>query len=192
LSFVALGVVGLLAVGCGHKTGRTSGDASVDTESVALPDWAPENPSPEFLRAVKVLKPLPAKDASDPSSAAAAAADRLIYAATYEFFGTLSDKQIERLLAAKELKIPVKSLSEEQRSALGRWFDVWREAMRGVSAVHTSGDRLVDLYRFEAEKDLSNVSVGFNVSGHAVNMRFWIRQQDGSEKHGFGNTFATI
>ncbi|UCC69065.1 MAG: hypothetical protein JSV79_03870 [Armatimonadota bacterium] len=195
LSLLILSVAVVLGVGCGQKAGPTSGDAGVDTEGVVLPEWAPEHPSAAFLRAAKVLKPLPVGEASDPISAARAAANHLVYAAAYEVFGTLSDEQMEHLLAAKEIRIPVKTMSDRQRATVDNWFEAGREAERimgGSPAVGASPDRLVLLYRQGAEKDLSNAALRFRISGHAVNIGFAVRRPDGSEFTGGNTTFATI
>jgi len=180
------------AAGCGGKSEQTPAGMTMPSRTEP-PEWAPENPSEEFLRAAQILRPLPPREWIGPAKAALAAANQLVDAASYEFFGTLTNEQIERLVATEKLKIPVRSLSDKQRAVLNHWFDVWREAYQGVSAVHTSGDRLVDLYKLGAAEDLSNVSVGFNVpGGHCVNMRFWIRLPDGDELSCCGNSFATI
>jgi len=50
----------VLAFGCSHRAPqRPSAPAPAPKASVPLPEWAPKDPSPEFLRAAKVLKPMP-------------------------------------------------------------------------------------------------------------------------------------
>ncbi|UCC67630.1 MAG: hypothetical protein JSV79_10995, partial [Armatimonadota bacterium] len=105
--------------------------------SVPLPDWAPENPSPEFLRAAKVLKPMPLETLSPgeeavPGLAAVSARIRETWPAAYGVFGSLTDEQIERFVLTKEVRMPIKSLTATQREALDTWFQTYRQAMKGA------------------------------------------------------------
>ena len=202
---VALGAV---STGCGERTGQPTTTAAQPTQvadTPPLPDWAPENPSPEFLRAARVLKPIPREIVGKyvlGDNASAALVGRLLrtYPAAYEFFGTLSDEQIEHFLSAKEIGIPVRSLTARQRAALDSWFEAWRKAIEGASAEFC--DYLIFLYKVGAQEDLSNVDVGFatvpvgsstseTVSTHCVHIWFWVAHPDGTPVE-CGIAFAQI
>ena len=106
---------------------------SQKTARPVLPEWAPKNPSPEFLRAAQVLKLLPLDIAKSPARTDAENAIRIRgttikWTAAYELFGTLSDEQVERFLQSKpkHLVIPIKQLTQRQRSCAGR-------VLRGLS-----------------------------------------------------------
>jgi len=196
--------IAVTCIGCGKKQTAVT---PTPTTSVPLPEWAPKNPSPEFLRAARVLKPMPAEKI--PGFVGAAEAARLLqtYPAAWEFFGTLTDEQIHQFLTSKPTNMPgeesqastrvlisVRSLTPKQRAALDSYFEAWRKAMQGMpeGTPGFSTDRLVDLYRFGAAQDLSNVDAGFNVAGHSVNITFRIRMADGTVSSGFGCTIASI
>jgi hypothetical protein len=101
----------------------------------------------------------------------------------WELFGSLTDGQIERFRSRRDLRIQVKNLTDKQRAALYRFFDVWRREFKGVSSVTTefSEDWLVDLYKLGAREDLSNVEVQFLVRGRGRAAMFLrSRQPDGS------------
>jgi len=141
---------------------------------VRLPAWSPKNPSAEFIRAAKVLKPLNADTKQDASARVP----------MWECFGALTDKQLksfmkiqqEKLNTAKmnpkslsymkqhygavekdnflvydtrRITIPVKSLPAVQRKA----FDKAIESNRA------------DLLRYGALKDMSNVDLVFDAKG---------------------------
>ncbi|UCC69063.1 MAG: hypothetical protein JSV79_03860, partial [Armatimonadota bacterium] len=120
-----------LAPGCGQPQAQQGpAERPAQTADVPLPDWAPKNPSPEFLRALSVLKPIPLEEltrggGSGPAAEAQALRHRLMWPAAYEFFGTLSDEQIQRFLSSREeekkILIPMQSLTPKQRRA----FDTW-------------------------------------------------------------------
>ena len=186
--------------GCGRQAAEApESGAETRVTDVPLPEWAPENPSPEFLRAARVLKPLPPEMLGGAAQGEAALEAMLArytrsFAAAYEFFGTLSDEQIERFLSTKVIRLPVRSLTSAQRAALDNWFDVFRQAMEGGPP--ELADYLVVLYKEGAAEDLSNVEVGFNAGedmggGHFVHIHFWVRRPDGSVSD-FGTGFAQI
>ncbi|NIM07263.1 MAG: hypothetical protein GTN69_08645 [Armatimonadetes bacterium] len=176
-------------IGCGEKTARpTSGDGSGNAAAVSLPEWTPEDPSPEFLRAAKVLKPLPPEMFQGMAQGNKAMETMLarmheFWPALYELFGTLTDEQIEKFLSAKEIRIPFKSLTAKQSAALDNWFAKYREAMQGLPPeLKLMEDYKIQLYREGADEDFSNVKVGFAAQqGHMVHIQFWIRKSDGSE-----------
>ncbi len=141
-----------------------------------------------------MLKPVPPESLAsasegDQATQAKLQRYRLTYPATYEFFGTLSDQQIERFLASKkkQIRIPVRSLTEVQRAALAHWFDVWREALG------EDHDHRVKLFKLGAREDLSNVDVGFWApGGHSVHIWFWVVEEDGSTGASTSSYFAQI
>ena len=162
--------------------------APAQKPAVPLANWAPKNPSPEFVRAARVLTSMAERPAqsdqpeSDLAARAASARYTRTLPAAWEFFGTLSDGQVERFLATRELRLQVKDLSPKQRAALYRYFEVWREQMKGLPERPTEwgADWLVDLYKFGAREDLSNVQIEFLVRGSArVAMILRVRQPDG-------------
>jgi len=166
---------------------------------MALPGWAPDNPSEEFLRAAAVLKPLPPEvlhsaAQADPAWEATFARYTQSFTAAYELFGTLSDEQVQRFLSSKVIRIATKSATPPQRAALDNWFDAFREAMEGGHP--ELADYLVILYKEGAAEDLSNVDFGFNAGegmggGHMVHVCFWVRKPDGSVGV-HGTAFAQI
>ncbi len=183
-------IIGIAAVvaclGCGKEQKPTEAAPAPKT-SVPLPDWAPENPSPEFLRAAKVLKPFPlgemlrGPEGNDASTRAQVAYATRVWSAAYEFFGTLNDDQTERFLSSKDkhILIPVGSLTPKQRAALDAYFEASRQAGK---------DRLVELYKCGANKDLSNVETGFSARGRSVHISCRVRS--GSNYSGFDDTIA--
>jgi hypothetical protein len=144
-------------------------------------EWMPSNPSPAFLRAAEVLRPV----ALDPPDARYAAT----YPAAYEFFGSFSDEQIEQFVAGKpggetkELLLPVASLSPEQRRAFDAWTKAWGKAQ--------GQDYLAMLSASGADPDLSNVRVGFVASDGTVSVASQIRMPDGGEDS-FCSAFARL
>jgi hypothetical protein len=183
-------VIVCVAAGCGRKAGKTPAAKATPPAGVGLPDWAPKNPSPEFLRAAKVLKPLP-EDAGGGGSP--------LTVAFYEMFGALTDQQIATFLERKqgkvgpdtpdsaralfkekygakevggelvysrnEVSVPFKSLTPAQRRAFERVQAVWSEAMKAED----NEDLLIKLYKIGAKENLSNVDIAFMATGHEVN-----------------------
>jgi hypothetical protein len=164
-----------------------------------LPSWAPKRPSQEFLRAAKVLKPIPPEVQSY----------RPTYVPAWELFGSLTDKQAKQFLTPKQVSQPiaaiepgvqkylrekeqanqvgdklvyysqniyveVKSFSPRQRVLFDSLLSAWREESKGTP----EEDLLVLLYRLGAKKDLSNVQIGFSVRGrHAVDFGYMVVKQ---------------
>jgi hypothetical protein len=200
-------VIGAVAVlltlaGCGHRAEPPAPKAASATKAaVPLPDWAPRNPSPEFLRAAKVLKPLPEEmllEFAGKNGGGPALLERFrrTMPASYELLGALDDRQIEHLRATHEVRIPVKSLTAKQREALDRWFDTWRVALKGAGP--GLEEWLPAIYKLGGKEDLSNVDVGFTavkleggriVAGHIVQVYFWVRQPGGKVGE-IGSSFA--
>ncbi len=138
-----------LLSGCGNGHSPKAGGsapAQSTNASIPLPDWAPANPSREFLRAARVLKPMPSEllDAGargDPTRAATIDKFTRVWPASYEFFGTLTDDQLKRFLSTGQIRIPVKDLTIAQKTALDNWFSAWQRAMKATG----NEDFLVDL-----------------------------------------------
>ncbi len=183
LALLGPSVLLLLPSGCGRETPKESvSDTGGQVTDVALPEWAPENPSREFLRAAKVLTPYPLEqlrgDAASELEAQANIARRSeSYTADYELFGSLTDEQIERFLNTGEVRVPIKSLTKKQRAAFDNWVNT-------SDQLHPNFDPLVTLYKHGAAEDLSNVDFGYSdgAMGPAFQVRldWWVRQPDGT------------
>jgi hypothetical protein len=100
-----------------------------------------------FFGGTRVLKPLPAPGLT-----------RLlapIWTAAYEFFGTMSEEQVDRLRDRGVLRLPLQSLTEAQRSALEVLIEENERSnkrdLRALWAEHG------------AAEDLGNVDVGFKL-----------------------------
>jgi len=167
----------------------------------ALPEWAPEDPSREFVRAARVLKPIP-EDVASYSP---------LWPAAYEFFGTLTDKQVMKFLRPRQMRhaleemseevralfkerygaeevggklvyehrhvsVPFGSLTARQREVFDKLVEGWRETDWGDP---DEADLIVRLYKRGAKEDLSNVEVAFSATGHVVNIDFVVRLPEG-------------
>jgi len=184
----------LVASGCGQRTVQEKpADKPPQTAAVPLPEWAPANPSPEFLRAARVLKPIPREilvNYAEGDKAKEAEIQRCLgtWPAHYEFFGTLTDKQIQQFLSKKQIRIPIRSLTPKQRAAMESFFSEWRLAMKGTE----QPDFLVFLYKRGAKEDFSNVEAGFDAHGGViVHIKFWI-SLSGGEVNEPCNAFACM
>jgi len=185
-----LSVVLLVCIaGCGQSPTQKS--ASVPKAEVPLPEWAPENPSPEFLRAARMLKPLPSEILGPAaaekgiSESAMMAMVAPIWGRAYEFFGSLSDDQMERLRETGVIRLPVRSLAAPQREAMERFIATRDDVLQG--------DLRVTWFKSGAGEDLSNVDVGFALDGHVVAFRWWVRNPDDPESEQTGRDhFATL
>lgn len=159
--------------GCGGpeparpSAGGVQAGGSASTQP--LPDWAPENPSPEFLRAAKVLRGVPMDavgrgDMPEESWRALLGYMKQVNPTLWQLFGSLTDAQIESFLSTRKISIPARDLAPNQRDALEMVLD----ANEG-DAVEISGVTLPDfrtlLYKMGAREDLSNVTIGFRVEG---------------------------
>jgi len=158
--------------------------------AIPLPEWAPKNPSPEFLRAAKVLKPMPSEIEQAQSNVVEGGINdaltrrmRLTHTGAWELFGSLSDAQIGIFLRRRELRLSVRSLAPRHRTILDGWFHSWR------NLTGAAGGKMIDyqvlLYKLGAKENFSNVDVGFIVGdpaerkGHVVSLSFWVRKADG-------------
>jgi hypothetical protein len=183
---------------------------------VDLPEWTPEDPSPEFLRAAKVLNPLPEE---------AGGSGFPLTIAFYEMFGALTDEQIATFLERKQaevpadatddtralfketygasevggelvysrnkVSVPLKSLTPAQRKAFEKVQAVWSEALKAED----KEDLLVKLYKIGAKEDLSNVDASFRAAGHRVSLKLTVMSQtsEGSWRMtSFGMPFAQL
>ena len=180
----------IIASGCGREAAEEPERTPAEATAVPLPEWAPEDPSPEFLRAAQVLKALPLEalggGSGNPAKEAGARRKVAILPAAWALFGSLSDQQIEGFQTTGAVRVPVKSLTTKQRAALDNWFEVFRSVNRGQypPQFRDQEDLLVQLYKIGARQDLSNVDVGFSPEGgRVVRPQFWIRQQDGTFAH---------
>jgi len=210
LSLLLLSGALLFAVGCGQQAGP-----AVDTEGVVLPEWAPEHPSAAFLRAAKVLKPLPEDMHGDSS----------LTVAFYEMFGTLTDQQIATFLQRKqgklppdarddtralfkekfgakevggelvysrnEVSVPIDSLTPAQREAFSRVKAAWSAEFE---AQGENEDLLVKLYKMGAKEGLSNVDVAFTATGHMVSFQLRVTKKSGNTLGAtiLGTSFAQL
>jgi hypothetical protein len=162
---------------------QTDNSASISPQTTdnplsksALPPWVPKHPSPEFVRASKILKPLPTEITKNYKLLDRLAMSKDYFKTSFELFGTLNDRQIEQLLADKKIQIPVQSLTDKQRKLLNQYFDAWQNAMAGEPEID---DLLVLLYKKGATENLSNVEVGFDCDGRTFNLVFWKKLPDG-------------
>ena len=202
MGVLAAVLVAFCMAGCGRRAAPPPKPAA-QKSAVPLPEWAPKNPSPEFLRAARVLKPLPDEllqgfAGKGAEGMALLRRYRGTMPASYELFGTLDDRQIERLRTTKEIRIPSKSLTAKQRAALDHWFENWRAVMKGTGPEFE--DYLLLIYKRGGKEDLSNVDVGFTaisqegghvVPGHVVQIYFWVKQP-GGKVIDLGTAFAQI
>jgi hypothetical protein len=192
----------LSAAGCARRPSAqepTARPLVVTKEGTPLPEWAPAHPSPEFLRAAKLLKPMPADLQQQGSQVEAALYQRMTktYPAVFELFGSLGDRQIEQLQSAGRCLLPVKSMPARQRTALDAYFRAFREAFRGFSQSSEgipawTEDLATILYKAGAREDLSNVDLLFTLQARTVNINFEVAMPDGKRTHAFGSTIATM
>jgi hypothetical protein len=188
----------LLPLGCSRRAAPPAPRAKpADIARRPLPEWAPKHPSPEFLRAWKVLKPMPAEQPittnmlkSGYTEAVQKRIRGITWPASYELFGSLADEHLATFLAKKEVCIPYKSLAAKEREALERWFEAEREAGKGGPS--ESADTRVLLYKWGAKDDFSNLRVGFGTHDtHVVGVCFWIIRPKGKPSQIFWD-FAQI
>ena len=191
-------VVFLLASGLAASVAATPpGDTQAKPRPAVLPAWAPKHPSREFLRAAKVLKPVP--EEAQPYSP--------VYVPAWELFGSLTDQQVKQLLTLQQHSQPLAGMAASRQKYLQEKSQarqvgdkmVWYEGGAEVSAksftprqraifaslvkawgkANPGGldeDLLVFLYKARAKRDLSNVWVGFSVlGGHAVKLGIAVR-----------------
>jgi hypothetical protein len=236
LLIVSVIVTSIMLCGYSVQSATTAPKPNVGkTSDLVLPSWTPKHPSPEFLRAAKIIRPVPdeilqqfAKELAPGNKTLPAAMQR--YAATfpaaYEFIGSLSDTQLAMFMkprqlvmqipkkiskeeAAKafaaqqkwmpdarlvddkvictlrEIRIPIKALTQAQRAALDRWMDAFDRATKGLPRVPgqlTGYEYRVGLYKMGAKEDFSNVDVALSDQGTRLAwFKFWVKT-GGKEK----------
>jgi hypothetical protein len=179
-------LVPFVAAGCARHAPEPTARPAVATKAdTPLPDWAPENPSPEFLRAARLMQPFRETPGPEPGLGAKAMSVHFnrTQIAAWEVLGSLTDGQLAHLVSTKEVLLPVKSLTEKQRALLERYFAVWRREMKDLPERETEWgkDWLVDLYKGGAREDLSNVLLTFQVRSRGrVAMILYVVKPDGS------------
>jgi hypothetical protein len=160
----------LVAPGCGQRAAQEKPTKTpTETATVPLPEWAPEDPSPEFLRAAKLLRAVPMGavgrgDMPEQSWRALLGYMKQVNPTLWDLFGSLSDAQIESFLAAKRIAIAVRDLTPGQMAALDAVLDANKGDEMDVSGV-TVPDFRTMLYKMGAVEDLSNVTIGFTIEG---------------------------
>jgi hypothetical protein len=176
------GALAHATAGTGTRTGSQS-IASAEARP-RLPEWAPKHPSREFVRASKVLKPLPLDTLKDPmvgeaeNAAKLKAATSILFPAAWELFGTLTDDQVRRFLTSRHVQkvgnrtteykvfaIPFRSLAPAQQHAFDNWVKAFDKARWAGKEGYLAG-----LRRMGAKRDLSNVQVGFLSSRRMVHV----------------------
>jgi hypothetical protein len=173
--------------------------------AVALPEWAPEEPSEEFLRAVEVLGSLPSEElraaaAANPEMEAfVTALLEVLWPRAFELFGSLTDQQVEKFLAQREIRLYIPSLPASQKTALDNWIEAAGEVAALAPGVALPADgvppqeRFLALLREEgAAEDLSNVDVGFRTERGAVGLYFWINVSESGTGPIISNDFAKL
>jgi len=202
---MVLGAAAISLVACGQRNVGTAPRTSTEparTASAArpeqalqtsLPEWAPEHPSPEFLRAAKFLKAIPPE--AQPYSPE--------YVPCWELFGSLTDQQLTEfttwkyefrstrqtskelvdimarngqgrvegdrvVMAHRWVRVPMKSFSPRQRQLVDKYSAVYTGTDQGAG----KHDLLVDLYHAGAKQDLANVDLWFTANGHLVTLMF--------------------
>jgi hypothetical protein len=171
----------------------------------ALPEWAPEEPSEEFLRAVEVLGFLPTdelermRQTGPEMEAFVTAVLEVLWPRAFELFGALTDEEVEEFRAHREVRLFVPSLPPPQKTALDSWIEAASEVAALVPGAGPPGQGLppeklfLALLREEgAAEDLSNVDVGFAARGGVVGVYFWSDVSDSGAEPVISNDFATL
>ena len=134
-----------------------------------LPTWAPKNPSPEFLRAAKVLKPLPLESNRAIGS---------LGVPVWECFGALTDQQMKDFMKIRQEKQKTDGMTQQTISYMKKNYGATerngyivynkREISVPVKTMYgiqrKACDSIVesckaDLYKLGAAQDLSNVDL---------------------------------
>ena len=190
---VVVAIAAIALCGCGRRAAAPAPKAtSARTGKVVMPEWAPKHPSPAFLRAARVLRPIP-EDLMQSAAEANRMSQALLkryeqwWPAGYEFFGTLTDQQVDRVRKTGLLRLHARDLTAEQRRA----FEAFMEAHDRALAGPEHPEYLVMLYKFGAKKDLSNVDVGFGTDARVLLVRTWV-MQGGGKSITTGDALATL
>ena len=178
--------------------------AEETSEAAALPEWAPEDPSKEFLRGVEVLGFISKEEVLPEGAGAEAEAFltammEILWPRSFELFGSLTDEQAEKFLAEREIRLPIPSLPPSQKAALDKWLKAADEviarapeAIRPADETLAKGGYLALLREVGAAADLSNVDVGFGQRGRVVGVYFWIKPFAGGKGPIINNDFARL
>jgi hypothetical protein len=156
-------VAGIVVLGgCSRRPAERPKPAAQKV-AIPLPEWAPKNPSPEFLRAARVLKPMPGEEVLRNASTPEQVAHRRlffehIFPRTWELFGSLSDGQVGQFRAHGRVWVPVRQMTEKQRAAFQNLLNDFQR----LKALGQDLDLRVFLYKMGAKEDLSNVKIGFS------------------------------
>ena len=202
----ALTVVLAVSVWCGLPAALAA-EEQVPKETAAasaLPEWAPEDPSKEFLRGVEALGSIPREEVLPEGAGAEAEAFltammEILWPRSFELFGSLTDEQAEKFLAEREIRLPIPSLPPSQKAALDTWVKAADEviagapeAIRPADETLAKGGYLALLREVGAAADLSNVDVGFGQRGGVVGVYFWIKPFAGGKGSVINNDFARL
>jgi len=199
-------VLAVVSASCGMPAALAAEEEVTEdpSEVAALPEWAPEEPSEEFLRAVQVLGFIPRQEVLPEGADAEMAAfltamTEILWPRSFEFFGSLSDEQVQKFLAEQEIRLPIPLLPSSQKTALDRWLAaadelIMRapEAARPVDQTLAKGGYLAVLQEQGAQEDLSNVDVGFKARRGVVGVYFWIKRSAGGQGPTINNDFAKL
>jgi thiol-disulfide isomerase/thioredoxin len=172
----AVGVLFVIALACAGCGGTAQPEAPDSRSEVALPDWAPEEPSVALLRAAAAVRPIPTEGLRELGMDEEWTEGVLtrLWPACYEFLGSMSDEQIETLTAREELRMPYSSLTSAQKAAFERWMEAAASVDSAVQRYH-GGDYRAFLSDRAVEEDLSNLDVGFGIhDGGVVGVYLWI------------------
>jgi len=152
-----------------------------------LPSWAPKNPSPEFVRAARVLKPLP------PVNHAVGLLDIPIW----ESFGALTDQQLNDFMKIQQVRLKTGIMPQQAISKMKKDYGATEERgyivydtrrisipVKAMSAVQRRAfDKVAEASRSElmklgANQDMSNVSLDFDANGgHVMWVSFEVKVQ---------------
>jgi hypothetical protein len=197
----------LLLGGVGGVTTAVAEEAAPEAsaeeapEATVLPEWAPADPSDEFLRGLRALLVVPTEQVLAPAGDNEELATYLkkmmntLWPPAFELFGSLSEEEMATFFAEEELRLPVPSLPAEQQTVLDRWLaaadTVIARAPVG-SDVPPKGGYMALMKEEGAEEDLSNVDVGFGSKNGMVGVYFWIKKTPGGEGPVISNDFAML
>jgi hypothetical protein len=158
------------------------------TPEQTLPNWAPQHPSPEFLRAAKILTSYFWGEPKTLQEKVLKERMERIAVPAWEFFGTLNDQEMSKLMKSKDLRMRYRTMRPRQQQALKAWLEVWRQNMKDLDSGWYQGgwqaDWLVVLYKHGAKQDLSNVLCQFQIKNSRI-VRAYLRiiQSDDKASH---------
>jgi hypothetical protein len=174
-------------------------------EATVMPEWAPDDPSDEFLIGLRALAAVPGEQVLKPAEGNAELTAFLtqmmeeVWPPAFEFFGALTEEQRATFFAKNEVRMEMSSVPEAPRATLDRWF----AAMDRMLAATPEGvwpeedgppeGGYLELLRDDgAADDFSNVEVGFGARSGMVGLYFWIEPIDGGPGGLVTNDFAML